>query len=76
MDNLDKIHYRDSKKRFKKYSNEKLIIETLHTLLNDMDELKLHHIYMYKKDASNEALKDELRHRINGPVLKEITEGK
>lgn len=64
MDAIDTIFYKDSKKRYNKFSNEQLIMEALHTLLNDMDKLKSHHIYMYKKCSINEALKDILRDRI------------
>lgn len=64
MNSIDKIYYKNSKKRCKKLSNEKLIMETLHTLLNDVNDLKDR--YLHHKDSSiTEALKDELRNRIN-----------
>lgn len=61
---IDKIFYKDSKKKFKKYSNEKLIMEALYTLLNDVNELKDY--YKHNKNSGiTAALKDELNDRIN-----------
>ena len=59
-----KIFYRTGKKKFKKYSNEQLIMETLHTLLTDMNELKQHNEFFHHKDGTTQALEDELRERI------------
>lgn len=70
MDSIDKIFYKDSKKKFKKYSNEKLIMKALCTLLDDINELKDLYIH-FKDNPRTEALKDELYQRITGPRIKE-----
>jgi len=64
MDTIDKVSYRDSKKKFKKLSNEKLIMEALDTLLSDVSELLKKTVFFGKTDVSTQALKEELRERI------------
>ena len=59
---INEIFYRDSKKRCKKYSNEKLIMKALHTLLYDVDNLQP--IYQ-QNDGNIKALQEELSERIN-----------
>ncbi len=64
MDSIDKISYRDSKKKFKKLSNEKLIMEALKTLLNDVSELINKTVFFGRTSVTTQALKEELQIRV------------
>ena len=64
MDTIDKIYYKDSKRKFKKFSNDKLIMKALYTLLNDVNQLKAIVPSSYSNVVSTEALKDVISDRI------------
>lgn len=64
MDSIDKGFYNSSMKEYKKYSNEKLIMEALHTLLDDTNQLKATVASSYRNSSITEALKDELQIRV------------
>lgn len=62
MDTVDKIFYKDSKKKFKKYSDLQLIMYVLYDILGDMDDLKP----IYRQNSgSTQALQEELIDRID-----------
>ena len=65
MDSIDKIHYKDSKKKFAKLSNEKLNMEALDTLLSDVSEILSKTVFFGSMDVTTKALKEQLRNRIN-----------
>ena len=74
MDNINNIFYKDSRKKLKKYTNTALIMEALHTLLNDVNELKAGVASAHRDSAITQALKDELQTRITGPYLADLKE--
>ena len=62
MDSIDKVFYDDSRAKCRKCSNEELIMRALYTLLDEVNELKGSHLH--KDSGIIEALKDELRMRV------------
>lgn len=64
MDTISKRFYKDSKNRYKNYSNEKLIMEALDRLLSDINELKRVAPSVHHNCPFTEALRDTLKERI------------